>query len=53
VRTVLAGAVVVTCDEEHTVFDPGDVVLEDDTICYVGPSYQESTILASMPAANW
>jgi len=40
VRTVLAGAVVVTCDEEHTVFDPGDVVLEDDTICYVGPSYQ-------------
>lgn len=39
-KTVLAGAVVVTCDDEHTVFDPGDVVLDDDTVRYVGPSYQ-------------
>lgn len=38
-RTLLTGAVVVTCDESHTVHTPGDVLIEDDHIGWVGPSY--------------
>ncbi len=36
---LLSGGVVVTCDAGHTVHAPGDVVLEDDRIAYVGPRY--------------
>lgn len=39
-RTLLSGAVVVTCDEDHTVYDAGDVVIEDDRLTYVGPRYE-------------
>ncbi len=39
-RTVLAGGVLVTCDENHTVHAPGDLVLDDDRIAYAGPRYQ-------------
>ncbi len=38
-RTVLHGAVIVTCDPDHTVHAVGDLVMEDDRIRYVGPSY--------------
>jgi 5-methylthioadenosine/S-adenosylhomocysteine deaminase len=38
-RTLLSGAVVVTCDEQHTVWDPGDVAIEADRIVYAGPAY--------------
>lgn len=38
-RTVLAGGVIVTCDEAHTVHAQGDVVIEDGRIAYVGPRY--------------
>jgi hypothetical protein len=38
-RTLLSGAVVVTCDEHHTVWDPGDVAIEADRIVYAGPAY--------------
>ena len=38
-RTLLSGAVVVTCDERHTVWDPGDVAIEADRIVYAGPKY--------------
>ena len=39
-RTLLSGAVVVTCDERHTVHTPGDVLMEDDRIAWVGREYQ-------------
>ena len=38
-RTLLAGGVVVTCDPAHTVFAPGDLVLEDDRVAFVGARY--------------
>ena len=38
-RTLLAGGVVVTCDPEHTVFAPGDLVLEDDRVAFIGARY--------------
>ncbi|MGH2441686.1 MAG: amidohydrolase [Chloroflexota bacterium] len=38
-KTLLTGGVVVTCDEQHTIFDTGDVVLEDDRIAFVGARY--------------
>jgi 5-methylthioadenosine/S-adenosylhomocysteine deaminase len=38
-KTLISGAVVLTCDEAHTVLTPGDVVFEGDRIAYVGPSY--------------
>ena len=38
-RTLLSGAVVVTCDEQHTVWDPGDVAIEADRIVYAWPKY--------------
>lgn len=38
-KTLLSGAVIVTCDEHHTVHANGDLVFEDDRIIYVGPSY--------------
>lgn len=34
------GGVVVTCDQTLTIFSPGDVVMEEDRIAYVGPLYQ-------------
>jgi 5-methylthioadenosine/S-adenosylhomocysteine deaminase len=36
----LHGGVVVTCDDAEAVFAPGDVVIEDDRISYVGPLYE-------------
>jgi 5-methylthioadenosine/S-adenosylhomocysteine deaminase len=39
-RTVLTGAVVVTCDGSHSVYAPGDLVIEDDRIAYAGPHYE-------------
>lgn len=36
---MLHGAVVITCDEEHSIYDPGDVVFDDDRILYVGQGY--------------
>jgi 5-methylthioadenosine/S-adenosylhomocysteine deaminase len=39
-RTLLAGGVLVTCDESHTVHAPGDLVIEDDRIVYVGARYE-------------
>jgi 5-methylthioadenosine/S-adenosylhomocysteine deaminase len=39
VRTLLSGAVVATCDAQHTVHAPGDVVIEDDRVAYVGAAY--------------
>lgn len=38
-RTLLSGAVVVTCDEQVTVYSPGDVLIVDDRIAYVGPRF--------------
>ena len=38
-RTLLAGGVLVTCDESHTVYAPGDLVIEDDRIAYAGARY--------------
>lgn len=39
-KTVLHGGVVVTCDEAGTIFSPGDVVMDDDRIAYVGERYE-------------
>jgi 5-methylthioadenosine/S-adenosylhomocysteine deaminase len=39
-KTLLAGGVLVTCDENHTVHAPGDLVLEEDRIVYAGPRYE-------------
>jgi 5-methylthioadenosine/S-adenosylhomocysteine deaminase len=36
---LLRGGVVVTCDRDHAVHAPGDVLLEDDRIGYVGPAF--------------
>lgn len=38
-RTLLSGAVVVTCDEQGTVYGTGDLLLTDDRIAFVGPRY--------------
>ncbi len=38
-KTLLSGGVVVTCDERHTVHDPGDVVIEEDRILWIGTRY--------------
>lgn len=38
-QTLLSGGVIVTCDEQDTVYDPGDLVIEDDRIAFVGPRY--------------
>lgn len=38
-RTLLTGAVVVTCDEGQSIHAPGDVVVEDDRIIYAGPEF--------------
>lgn len=39
-RTLLTGATVVTCDREHTIHDPGDILLDGDSIGYAGPRYE-------------
>jgi len=39
-KTLLSGAVVVTCNESHDVLKPGDVLIEDDRIAFVGPKYE-------------
>ena len=38
-RTLLSGGVVVTCDTNHTVHAPGDVLMQDHRITWVGASY--------------
>lgn len=38
-KTLLTGGVVVTCDERHTIYDHGDLLIEDDRIAYAGPAY--------------
>ncbi len=38
-KTLLTGGVIVTCDGEHNIYSPGDLVLEEDRITYVGPAY--------------
>lgn len=38
-KTLLTGAVVVTCDSAWHVYAPGDVVIEGDRIQYVGERY--------------
>jgi 5-methylthioadenosine/S-adenosylhomocysteine deaminase len=38
-RTLLSGGVVVTCDEQHTIYDPGDVLYEGEWITFVGSRY--------------
>ncbi len=38
-KTLLSGGVVVTCDEEHTVYNPGDVLIDGEAIAFVGASY--------------
>lgn len=40
-KTLLSGAVVVTCDEHHSIYDPGDIVLDGERIVFVGPHYDE------------
>lgn len=39
-RTLIRGAVVVTCDADHTVLPQGDVLIEDDHLAYVGAGYE-------------
>lgn len=39
-KTVLSGGVVVTGDEAQTVYDRGDVVIDQGRIVYVGESYE-------------
>jgi 5-methylthioadenosine/S-adenosylhomocysteine deaminase len=39
VKTLISGAVILTCDSEHTVIPHGDLVFDEDRITYVGPSY--------------
>lgn len=41
-RTLLTGGVVVTCDEEHTIHAPGDLVIEDERILFAGQTYHGS-----------
>jgi 5-methylthioadenosine/S-adenosylhomocysteine deaminase len=38
-KTLLSGGVVVTCDEQHTVHDPGDLLLDGDRIAYAGARF--------------
>lgn len=38
--TLLRGAVLVTCDEQHTVHAPGDLVIQDERIVYAGPRFE-------------
>src|SRR5947209_6782310 len=38
-KTLLSGAVILTCNENHTVYAPGDCVFEDERIVYVGERY--------------
>lgn len=38
-RTLLSGGTVLTCDAHHTLHAPGDVVIQDDRIAYVGPRF--------------
>ena len=39
-KTLLTGAVILTCDESHTVYAPGELVMEDERISYVGSGYE-------------
>jgi 5-methylthioadenosine/S-adenosylhomocysteine deaminase len=50
-KTLLSGGVVVTCDEQHTIHHPGDLVLDGDRIAYVGPAYDGAHDLR-IPAAG-
>lgn len=38
-RTLLTGAVIVTCDTDHTVLTSGDLLIENDLIAHVGDGY--------------
>jgi 5-methylthioadenosine/S-adenosylhomocysteine deaminase len=37
--TLISGGTVLTCDEQHTIYTPGDIVLADDRIAFVGPAF--------------
>ncbi|GAC1513570.1 MAG: hypothetical protein NVS2B16_18770 [Chloroflexota bacterium] len=50
-KTLLSGAVVVTCDEHHTVHAPGDVLIEGEHIAWVGSAH-EGEYDVSLPAAG-
>lgn len=38
-KTLLSGGIVVTCDALHTIHAPGDILIENDQLVYVGPRY--------------
>lgn len=50
-RTLITGAVVYTCDSNGTVVSGGDVVIDGDSIAYVGPHY-EGPYDVRLPAAG-
>lgn len=39
VKTLITGAVIVTCDEAHRIFGAGDLVMDDNAIAFVGERY--------------
>jgi 5-methylthioadenosine/S-adenosylhomocysteine deaminase len=38
-KTLLSGGVVVTCDDQHAIYDPGDLLLDGDRIAFAGARY--------------
>ncbi len=38
-RTLLAGGTILTCDLDHSILAPGDILIEDDHLAFVGPAY--------------
>jgi 5-methylthioadenosine/S-adenosylhomocysteine deaminase len=39
-KTLISGAVILTCDEFHTIYPSGDLVFDDGRIVYVGDRYE-------------
>jgi 5-methylthioadenosine/S-adenosylhomocysteine deaminase len=39
-KVLIEGATVVTLDSEGNIFSPGDIILEDDRLVYVGPTQE-------------